>query len=131
MAWNLWLRPSSSRLHCNIKPDIAYRGEVGSSFQDSAGLPHPTPLRNDNTPAPCPHGGQGSAIPYTSRGLNPRHREEERRSDPFMTDLRKIYFPKNIHFIPNYLPDSKRQQTTTVDYKRLFNGLILTRVASL
>jgi translation elongation factor P/translation initiation factor 5A len=31
----------------------------------------------------------------------------------------------------NNIPDSKRQQTTTVDYKRLFNGLVLTRVASL
>ena len=34
-----------------------------------------------------------------------------------MIDLRKIYFQKT-HFIPNHLPDSKRQQTTTVDYKR-------------
>ena len=71
----------------------------------------------------------------TLLGLTPvvasRHREEERRSDPFMTDLRKIYFPKNIHFIPNYLPDSKRQQTTTVDYKRLINGLVLTNSVSL
>ena len=33
-------------------------------------------------------------------------------------------------FISN-LPDSKRQQTTTVDNKRLFDGLILTRFASL
>jgi hypothetical protein len=24
-----------------------------------------------------------------------------------------IYFQKNIHFIPNYLPDSKRLQSTT------------------
>ena len=48
--------------------------------------------------------------------------------DRFAEDL----FPKkNIHFISNYLPDSKRQQTTTVDYKRLFNGLVLTRVTSL
>ena len=31
----------------------------------------------------------------------------------------------------NNIPDSKRQQTITVDYKRLFNGLVLTRVASL
>ena len=38
--------------------------------------------------------------------------------DRFMEDL----FPKKIHFISNYLPDSKRQQTTTVDYKRLING---------
>ena len=58
-----------------------------------------------------------------------RHREA--RSDPFMIDLRKIYFQKSIHFISNHLPDSKRLQTTTVDYKRLFNGLVLTRVASL
>ena len=33
--------------------------------------------------------------------------------------------------INNNLSDSKRQQTTTVDYKRLFNGLVLTRFASL
>ena len=31
----------------------------------------------------------------------------------------------------NTLSDSKRQQTTTVDNKRLFNGLLLTRVAPL
>ena len=31
----------------------------------------------------------------------------------------------------NNIPDSKRQQTTTVDYKRLINGFILTGVASL
>ena len=61
-----------------------------------------------------------------------RHRKE--RSNPFMTDLCKICFKKkekHIHFIPNHLPDNKRQQTTAVDYKRLFNGLFLTRVASL
>ena len=75
--------------------------------------------------APLPH-------PTSSRnGVALHHREEERRSDPFMTDLRKIYFPKNIHFISNYLPDSKRQQTTTVDYKRLINGLVLTSVVTL
>ena len=31
----------------------------------------------------------------------------------------------------NNIPDSKRQQTITVDYKRLINGFILTGVASL
>ena len=31
----------------------------------------------------------------------------------------------------NNLSDSKRQQTTTVDNKRLINGFILTRIASL
>ena len=31
----------------------------------------------------------------------------------------------------NNISDSKRQQTTTVDNKRLFNDLILTRIASL
>ena len=40
-----------------------------------------------------------------------RHREA--RSDPFMIDLRKIYFQKKIHFISNYLPDNKRLQSTT------------------
>ena len=29
------------------------------------------------------------------------------------------------------ISDSKRQQTTAVDYKRLFNGLVLTRALSL
>jgi hypothetical protein len=33
--------------------------------------------------------------------------------------------------ITNAISDSKRQQTTTVDYKRLFNGFILTGSASL
>ena len=36
-----------------------------------------------------------------------------------------------ILLIFNYKADSKRQQTTTVDNKRLFNGFFLTRVASL
>ena len=31
----------------------------------------------------------------------------------------------------NNISDSKRQQTTTVDYKRLFNDLVLTRIALL
>ena len=55
-----------------------------------------------------------------------RHREA--RSDPFTTDSRKIYFQKKHQFHFQLLT---RQQTTTVDYKRLFNGLVLTRVASL
>ena len=33
--------------------------------------------------------------------------------------------------ITNNKPDNKRQQTLTVDYKRLFNGLVLTGFASL
>jgi hypothetical protein len=37
----------------------------------------------------------------------------------------------NITLIINNKPDSKRQQTTTVDYKRLFNGLVLTNGFSL
>ena len=36
-----------------------------------------------------------------------------------------------INLFFSILPDSKRQQTTTVDYKRLINGLVLTRFASL
>ena len=31
----------------------------------------------------------------------------------------------------NNISDNKRQQTTTVDYKRLINGLILTSVVTL
>ena len=31
----------------------------------------------------------------------------------------------------NNISDNKRQQTTTVDYKRLFNGFVLTGFASL
>ena len=31
-----------------------------------------------------------------------------------------------FYFFTNYLYDSNRQQTTTVDNKRLFNGLVLT-----
>ena len=31
----------------------------------------------------------------------------------------------------NNISDSKRQQTFTVDYKRLFNGLLLTSVVTL
>ena len=36
-----------------------------------------------------------------------------------------------ILLIFNYISDSKRQQTTTVDYKRLINGFVLTWFASL
>ena len=36
-----------------------------------------------------------------------------------------------ITLIINNKPDSKRQQTTTVDNKRLFNGLVLKWFASL
>ena len=38
-------------------------------------------------------------------------------------------FDKQFYY--NIIPDSKRQQTTTVDYKRLINGFILTGFASL
>ena len=38
-------------------------------------------------------------------------------------------FDKPLNY--NKIPDSKRQQTTTVDNKRLFNGFILTRFALL
>ena len=38
-------------------------------------------------------------------------------------------FDKQLYY--NIIPDSKRQQTTTVDYKRLINGLVLTGFASL
>ena len=39
---------------------------------------------------------------------------------------------KNFKMIKtNNISDSKRQQTTTVDYKRLINGFILTGVALL
>jgi hypothetical protein len=36
-----------------------------------------------------------------------------------------------ILLILKNLPDSKRQQTITVDYKRLFNGFVLTGFAFL
>ena len=38
-------------------------------------------------------------------------------------------FDKTLYY--SIIPDSKRQQTTTVDNKRLFNGFILTGFASL
>ena len=38
-------------------------------------------------------------------------------------------FDKPLNY--NKIPDSKRQQTTIVDYKRLINGFILTRFAFL
>ena len=38
-------------------------------------------------------------------------------------------FDKPLNY--NKIPDSKRQQTTTVDYKRLINGFFLTSVVSL
>jgi hypothetical protein len=49
-----------------------------------------------------------------------------------------IFVALSVVFVENYIvlyindiSDSKRQQTTTVDYKRLFNGLLLTDVFSL
>ena len=47
------------------KPDIAYRGVVGSSLRDYDVLPSFS--RNDNLLAPCRHGGQGSAISNVAR----------------------------------------------------------------
>ena len=41
----------------------------------------------------------------------------------------KRYYSTILFF--NTIPDSKRQQTITVDYKRLLNGLVLTGFASL
>ena len=38
-------------------------------------------------------------------------------------------FDKPLNY--NKIPDSKRQQTTTVDNKRLINGLVLTSVVTL
>ena len=38
-------------------------------------------------------------------------------------------FDKQLYY--SIIPDNKRQQTTTVDYKRLFNGFFLTGFASL
>ena len=38
-------------------------------------------------------------------------------------------FDKTLYY--NIIPDSKRQQTTTVDNKRLINGFFLTSVVSL
>ena len=40
-----------------------------------------------------------------------------------------MYFHNNKTI--NTISDSKRQQTTAVDYKRLINGFVLTRFASL
>ena len=38
-------------------------------------------------------------------------------------------FDKTLYY--SIISDSKRQQTTTVDYKRLINGFFLTRFTSL
>ena len=78
----------------------------------------------DNAPAPCHHGGQGSAIPYalgthscrrfaSSRGGTSLPRAERGGSDPFMIDLCKICFQKktSISFPVSY--------PTTNDYCRL------------
>ena len=57
------------------------------------------------------------------------------RSDTSIRDLRnRNSYPEYrycIFLFSNIIPDSKRQQTTTVDNKRLINGLVLTRFASL
>ena len=54
------------------KPDIAYRGVIGSSFQDF--VSYPSLKRINNTRAPCRHRGHRPAISYTARGLSPCHR---------------------------------------------------------
>ena len=56
----------------------------------------------------------------------------EARSDEILASSRLPMIPivlreTNTSLRTSTIPDSKRQQTTTVDYKRLINGLFLTR----
>jgi hypothetical protein len=49
----------------------------------------------------------------------------------FNPGRRKKVRPDSSSLIFSKLSDNKRQQTTTVDYKRLINGFFLTKVVSL
>ena len=92
LARNLWLR------HLEICPSYYENPTLhigvwwGRPFRTL--MLYPSFSWNDNALAPCRHGGpsfreRGTPSP-TLLGLTPvvasRHREEERRSDPFMTD---------------------------------------------
>ena len=84
---------------------------------------HPSFTLNDNTLAPCRHCGLDPQSPKLlgfTLVVASSHREasfrEHGRSDPFMTDLCKIYFQKKHPFHSQLLT---RQQTTTNDYSRL------------
>ena len=65
MAAVYFTRRSSALLHNLLNILSPLRGWATAPY---------TFTTTDNTPAPCHHGGQGSAIPYTARGLNPRRR---------------------------------------------------------
>ena len=51
--------------------------------------------------------------------------------DPCLVSKNVVCFLNVYLLINKYISDSKRQQTTTVDNKRLINGFFLTKVASL
>ena len=129
MAAACFTRRSSALLHNLLKNLSPLRGWAAAPY---------TFTTTDNTRAPCRHGGQGSAISYTARGPTPRRHFTSSRGgttkrsiyDRFMDDLFQKK-EKHIHFISSYLSDSKRLQSTTVDYKRLINGQVLTNNASL
>ena len=113
---NLWLRLV---LHAGVP--LCFTTCLKSCRPYGAGLPHPTPSLQRTTPAPLvvmadkdppsPTPPEDQPLVVTSR-----HREEERRSDPFMTDLWMICFQKKHPF---HSQSFTRQQTTTNDYYRL------------
>ena len=117
---HLWLRFT---LHAGVT--LRFTTCLTSYRPYGVPLPHPTSSRN-NTLAPCVIAGADPRSP-TLLGPTPvvasRHREasfrENGRSDPFMTRFMVDLFQKKHPFHFQLLT---RQQTTTVDYKRLING---------
>ena len=117
MAWDLWLRniivirlimktrhcisgcvePSFDSVEMLCINYVESSISMKSIFDFRTLMYHPSFTLNDNTLAPCRHGGQGSAIPYalgthscrrfaSSRGGTSLPRAERGGSDPFMTD---------------------------------------------
>ena len=116
-------RRSSAPLHNLLKNPSPLRGWATAPY---------TFTTTDNTPSPCRHGGQGSAISYAP-GTHPCRRfasltpSNLRFARNEAIHLRQIYVrfnyveckafvskkEKHIHFISSYLSGSKRLQSTT------------------
>ena len=120
---HLWLRPVIViRLIIKTRHCISGCGRVVPS-----GLWCTTPHSHLMT-TPLPSWRTGIRHPLHRQRTKPSSslRVIARRNDEVI-HLRQIYVRfaskiKHIHFISNYLSDSKRQQTTIVDYKHLING---------
>ena len=135
-------RPTS-RAYRTWRPPLPHVGRVPRAQPSrSLAFPHTEQGREtaqmDNAPAPCRHRGPFPFQRGCPKGGGLWSRDLLCSWDSPLSSLRviarheaihlcQIYVrfvskKSNINFIPSYLPDSKRQQTTIVDYKRLING---------